>query len=535
MERSNVAPLLALYVGYLLVATFHPFVLAGNSAWPATRFLAEFLAVRAPGTKDFVENVWLFIPFGALLYWCLKSPQRSRTAVTVYALCTGCALSLAIEIGQLYFTRDPSVFDVVANSVGAGSGAFIANLFPVRINGVLARSWERFVTSATLLFCVLLYGTLPMILALIQWPWPNFQTWDSGLPFQLANEATRDRPWVGRIYLVALYNRALSPPEIANNFHAGFAGDAMKMRAESGLVVLYTFVGAGGDIVRDVSGFGSHLNLFIEPQSQVRWLASNGIEITRPAIIKSQGAATKLAKAFRHGDEISIEAWFVPGNLTQKGLARLVSFSGDLQHHNFTLGQENTEIVFWLRTLIAGGRSAPQALATNSRVLTRETFHVVATYAKGMERLYINGVQYPSVLDVTKDVVIGFATAKQPVAQIAYSFFYFFPLALFFSIFLSSRTNGLASSLLLPFMAAAGLQGITEIVQAIVFQRAVDYPLIGYGLIVAAIGSLIGAAFLMSQVDKRMDLACLSAKSRMISTRSKQDIFKRPWSRKRRQ
>ncbi|BAY35577.1 hypothetical protein NIES2107_74890 (plasmid) [Nostoc carneum NIES-2107] len=47
----------------------------------------------------------------------------------------------------------------------------------------------------------------------------NFCNWDNGLEFALANELTKDRPWLGEYHLVAIYNRALSAEEVNQNFH----------------------------------------------------------------------------------------------------------------------------------------------------------------------------------------------------------------------------------------------------------------------------------------------------------------------------
>jgi len=52
--------------------------------------------------------------------------------------------------------------------------------------------------------------------------------WDSPMPFALANELTFDRPWLGELHLVALYARALSPAEVAQNHKAGPGGKTPK-------------------------------------------------------------------------------------------------------------------------------------------------------------------------------------------------------------------------------------------------------------------------------------------------------------------
>jgi glycopeptide antibiotics resistance protein len=512
MRRSKTVPLLTLYVIYLLIATFHPFVFPSHSTQSATRFLTEFLSVTGPVTKDFAQNVALFIPFGALLCCSLKSLARPLTGRIILSFAAGGALSLLIELGQIFFTRYPAVSDVIANSIGSLCGALIAAICPVQLRGAIPRFWDNVLTSKCFVLSVVTFGTLPLVLSMVQSPWPGFGMWVSSFPFQLANEATMDRPWLGRIHLVAVYNRALSLAEIGNNFRSGFSSDATKNRAKNGLVALYTFAEGGGDIVHDVSGFDDALNLSIVPATHVRWLSdSNGIEIVQPAIIKSQAPADKLRNAFRSLDQLSIEAWFAPDNLTQSGPARLISFSGDLKRHNFTLGQQGSDVMFWLRTLISG-LVGGAGLQTHGGSLTLDVSHVVATYSRGLQRLYINGNEYPKKLDVTKDVVIAFGAPKTVLAQIGYGFFYFFPVGLFVAAFLSIRYAALTSAFLIAVATAMGLMVTTELVQCVLFDRAIDFSLIGYGLIIAMLGSLAGAGLPKNRLPAANEISSLSVR-----------------------
>lgn len=48
----------------------------------------------------------------------------------------------------------------------------------------------------------------------------DFSTWASEYRFLLANEDTLDRQWRGKIELVAIYDHALSPAEVKQNFQA---------------------------------------------------------------------------------------------------------------------------------------------------------------------------------------------------------------------------------------------------------------------------------------------------------------------------
>jgi hypothetical protein len=49
----------------------------------------------------------------------------------------------------------------------------------------------------------------------------DLSNWNSGYEFALANELTGDRPWLGAYDLVAVYDDALTPAEVAQNFLAG--------------------------------------------------------------------------------------------------------------------------------------------------------------------------------------------------------------------------------------------------------------------------------------------------------------------------
>jgi hypothetical protein len=49
----------------------------------------------------------------------------------------------------------------------------------------------------------------------------NLSNWSGNYEFGFANEMTNDRPWLGELYLVAVYDRALEPQEVDQNFQAG--------------------------------------------------------------------------------------------------------------------------------------------------------------------------------------------------------------------------------------------------------------------------------------------------------------------------
>ncbi|HSG69093.1 MAG TPA: DUF1592 domain-containing protein, partial [Planctomycetaceae bacterium] len=57
--------------------------------------------------------------------------------------------------------------------------------------------------------------------------------WNNTFHLALGNENSNDRPWLGTFYLVAIYNRALSPGDIQTNYNAGADAQAAAVIAQS--------------------------------------------------------------------------------------------------------------------------------------------------------------------------------------------------------------------------------------------------------------------------------------------------------------
>lgn len=49
----------------------------------------------------------------------------------------------------------------------------------------------------------------------------DLSNWDDSYRLLLGNETSNDRPWIGTLHLVALYDRALSEADVAQNFDSG--------------------------------------------------------------------------------------------------------------------------------------------------------------------------------------------------------------------------------------------------------------------------------------------------------------------------
>jgi hypothetical protein len=158
--------------------------------------------------------------------------------------------------------------------------------------------------------------------------------WDSSWRVALANELTKDRPWLGEFYQISIYDRSLSEQETKGRFRAG------KDAAPRDALVFYDFCEESGLIIKDRSGESDPLNLRIEDGSAVNWLSSGGLAVRSPVLIASQGPAVKIAEGVGKSGAITIEAWIKPDNTTQGGPARIVTLSRDPGSRDFTLGQK---------------------------------------------------------------------------------------------------------------------------------------------------------------------------------------------------
>lgn len=167
---------------------------------------------------------------------------------------------------------------------------------------------------------------------------------------------------------------------------------------EDGLQVLYTFQEGSGSMIHDVSGHNEPLDLTIAG-SGVRWLPDGGISIETPANIVAAESPTRLIEAIKTSNELSVDVWLKPANLTQDGPARIVTISRSPMERNFTLGQgkfgNHPTDVFdvRLRTTDASiNNNGEPSLTTASGTVRNELMHVVYTRsADGEVRMYVDG------------------------------------------------------------------------------------------------------------------------------------------------
>ncbi|MFH1843321.1 MAG: LamG-like jellyroll fold domain-containing protein, partial [bacterium] len=174
------------------------------------------------------------------------------------------------------------------------------------------------------------------------------------------------------------------------------AGSAAGQRVTEGLQVLYGFQEESGPTVTDVSGVGTPVDLTIADQDSVAWVPGGGLIVNGSTIISSGGAATKVSNAVAAANEITLEAWVTPADLTQEGPARIVGISENTNFRNVHLAQganlqPPTVYSTRLRTSTTNTNGEPSVF-TSAGSLTTNLTHVVFTRdTAGNVYIYLDG------------------------------------------------------------------------------------------------------------------------------------------------
>lgn len=166
-------------------------------------------------------------------------------------------------------------------------------------------------------------------------------------------------------------------------------------RFENHIVTLYEFKTGEGSTAFDTSGVEPSMHLTLS--GNIDWVGGYGLSFG-PALDgmrsgKAQattGNSRKLHSLLTASGEYSMEAWIIPGNVTQED-ARIISYSGSATERNLTLSQtlQNYEI---LQRSSTTDQNAVFSTEDGANRVQASQQHVVVTYTPDRGReIYING------------------------------------------------------------------------------------------------------------------------------------------------
>jgi mono/diheme cytochrome c family protein len=167
-------------------------------------------------------------------------------------------------------------------------------------------------------------------------------------------------------------------------------------RFDTNVIALYEFKTGTGSTAFDTSGVdpAADLNLVGQRVTDYDWVGGWGV-VFKTSMAKAQASSTasrKFQQLITGTGEYSIEAWVVPGNVTQED-ARIVSYSGSKTARNFTMSQNLYNYRFSGRSTATNADGEPMlSTADAAERLQASLQHVVMTFdpVKG-RRIYVNG------------------------------------------------------------------------------------------------------------------------------------------------
>jgi len=124
--------------------------------------------------------------------------------------------------------------------------------------------------------------------------------------------------------------------------------NAQEHRINSGLILLFDFEDVKDGIIRDRSGLTPQLDVAIQNKNGVE-TKDGAIELKSDTAIKSNEITPRIAATIIRFGQVTLEAWIHPANVSQKGPARILTYSRNSNDRSFTIGQDGNKFVDSIR------------------------------------------------------------------------------------------------------------------------------------------------------------------------------------------
>jgi len=319
-----------------------------------------------------LERLISFGPLGFAIFVLLKQKRTNH-----HYLLTNLSIILFVIFVELLQAgivgRHARLLDALFAILNGGLGAILAAMVYEKRNNLLL-----FCRFAIVVVNVSLIWTLYSANSGGQ-----LSNWNCDYPLVLANEATNDRPWLGKLHGFAIYLNELDAGQIRLLEQTPFTSKGETLRKSMGAIVW---------IVADNQGNIPTLKYYkSENQSESVELKLRKLDITTPVTITNPDIGNKMCIDILRQQIFTVEVLISKLDLSHTGLARIISNSLTPGLRNFTLGQEEGDIVFRVRSLRNGVNGTKLAIRTRGNKLRSKYNHIVATYSQGRASIILNG------------------------------------------------------------------------------------------------------------------------------------------------
>lgn len=380
----------------VLLSTLFPFNFSLKDSFSVEELVGSFQ--NSSNFNDLLVNVLLFLPLGFGLSGLQQTKRLGAIAKLTKILIASFSLSLTVEVLQAFLpSRAPTPSDIITNTFGGFLGFLCFRLWRFKIlsyASALIEKSKNHLSIKKLTAGFIGYMTLTFLILSVLPSDTNLSNWDLTFPLLLGNERTGDRPWQGYVSEVYIADRAILQQEVARAFDDKYFFDTI---GES-LLADYPLTGKGRGSYPDRTGHLPELTWRGQPPDKdgtsVFLASSHWLETATPA--------TSMTQRIRQTSQFTLSTTVATADTAQAGPARIVSLSSDHTHRNFTLGQQETHLVFRLRTPVTGENGdIPELIVPNVFVDTKP-HHVTITYSGSVLQVYIDELQNSQSFDLSK-------------------------------------------------------------------------------------------------------------------------------------
>ena len=367
----------------VIVVTLFPFNFSLIGKLSVRELILGFNHISNP--EDFFGNILLFIPFGFCFAWLryLKGVKEIKIIITVAI--TSLSLSTIIEILQLFIPlRFSTKSDIVANGLGGLLGGIFFIVFYLCLL-VSSEKRRQMLQPKRLMFLLISYLTVAICVTISCTNTTTLSNWNQNFPLVIGNEVTGDRPWRGYISQLAIFDRAVSVENIQRFLQEGnfavkdrnslLVSDRLSERGKysNPTAPLPVFSWQNESLANKTKG-STATNVPLTPN---HWLVT-------PTPPRS------VTKKISQTSQFTIYTTIATNKLEQTGPARIISLSQDINSRNFTMGQQNRNLVFRLRNLLMGENGANFKLLIPNVFQDTDYHRIAVSYVNSTLKVYID-------------------------------------------------------------------------------------------------------------------------------------------------
>jgi hypothetical protein len=363
------------------------------------------LEIHPPIWATLSERLLTFLPMGLLAYLQMDRLGRrpSLASAALIAL-----VALAIEIVQATIVeRHPRLSDFLLATIFGCMGAAIGRALRSAMDRAWAAGRPRCSDSGSAAPIAAgsgrmwrwgLVGTIALcnvaILGILTTTHSGLRIagWDCSYPLLVGNELTKERPWLGKLRGLAIYDRAPDDTVIRQLSRLPMTADNSAARRQAGAQIVYAFDAADGSRLPNLGPADTVDDLDARIEGPPLWtIAGGAIDIRAPLLIRSNAPPRALCEQILRSQAFTIEVEMASADLSQAGPARIVSISHDTLQRDVTLGQENGTLDLRVRTPRRGPNGESLPMRTANGMVTGSWQHVLATYRNNEPQIFVDG------------------------------------------------------------------------------------------------------------------------------------------------